>query len=413
MAKIGIDARCLMEGRKTGVEEYTLNFLKHLFEIDKKNKYVLFLNSFGLPLTKFKVFANLLSKKESSFFGNLVRDKSSVDFGWLQKFTHVSVKRFNYPNKLLNFLFWYLDWPQIDKMLGGVDFLFMPNIIFGATNGNTKLVTTFHDLSFVRYPETFSWKRRFWHTFVNSKKIAQKSKKIITVSTSTKNDLCSIFGIDQNKISIIPSGISEKFRIIDRNDGKLLQVKQKYKLPYKFILYLGTIEPRKNIIGIIRAYNQLQKFASHEKMENIANYKLVIAGSSGWLSEKIFAEIKKSKNKENIQVVDFIEDEDKEYVFNLASLFVYPSFFEGFGFPPLEAMSCGVPVIVSNSSSLPEVVGNGGIMIDPNKPDEIFEAMKEILTTPELKKKLIEKGLEQAKKFDWNKSAREFLKIIS
>jgi len=97
----------------------------------------------------------------------------------------------------------------------------------------------------------------------------------------------------------------------------------------------------------------------------------------------------------------------------LASLFIYPSFFEGFGFPPLEAMSCGVPVIVSNASSLPEVVGSGGIMIDPNKPDEIFEAMKEILTNPELKKKLIEKGLEQAKKFNWNETAREFLKFIS
>ena len=100
MARIGIDVRCLAEGRKTGVEEYTLNFLKHLFEIDKKNKYILFFNSFS---------------------------RSEADFAWLKKFSRVSMKKFNYPNKLLNFLYWYLDWPKIDKMLGGVDFLFMPS----------------------------------------------------------------------------------------------------------------------------------------------------------------------------------------------------------------------------------------------------------------------------------------------
>jgi len=386
MAKIGIDVRCLTEGRKTGVEEYTLNFLKHLFEIDKKNTYVLFLNSFG---------------------------KSKTNLDWIKRFSRVSLKKFSYPNKVLNFLFWYADWPKIDRMLGGVDYFFMPNIIFGAVSKNVKLITTFHDLSFVRYPETFSWKRRLWHTFVNSKKIAQKSKKIITVSTSTKNDLISVYGVDPEKIEVIQSGISKKFRVINRNDRKLLEVKQKYKLPYKFILYLGTIEPRKNIVGVIQAYNSLQKFVSHEKVKNLAEYKLVIAGSSGWLSEKIFAEVEKSKNKENIQIIDFIEDTDKEYVFNLASLFAYPSFFEGFGFPPLEAMKCGVPVIVSNSSSLPEVVGRGGIMIDPNKPDEIFEAMKEILINPEFKNELIRRGIDRAQEFDWNNSVREFLNIIS
>lgn len=386
MARIGVDVRCLAEGRKTGVEEYTLNFLKHLFELDKKNEYVLFFNSFKGIRT---------------------------DFDWLQEFPQVSIKKFNYPNKLLNFLFWYFDWPKIDRMLGGVDFLFMPNIIFGGVSKKAKLLTTFHDLSFIRYPETFSWKRRLWHSFINAKKIAQKSDKIITVSASTKNDLVSIFGINEKKIKVIPSGISEKFRIISRNDGKLLEVKQKYRLPYKFILYLGTLEPRKNIIGIIRAFNCLQKFAKHGEMKNLAEYKLVIAGSSGWLSQKIFAEIKKSKSIEKIQIIDFVAEEDKEYIFNLASLFVYPSFFEGFGFPPLEAMKCGVPVITSNNSSLPEVVGKGGIMIDPNKPDEIFEAMKEILTNVEFKNKLVERGLEQAQKFDWNNSAQEFLKIVS
>lgn len=386
MARIGIDVRCLAEGRKTGVEEYTLNFLKHLFEIDKKNKYVLFLNSFSHP---------------------------KANFEWLKNFSNVSLKKFSYPNKLINFMFWYLGWPKIDKMLGKLDFFFMPNIIFGEISTSTKLILTIHDLSFERYPETFSWKKRLWHMFINPSKLSGKAKKIITVSNSSRNDLLSIYKANPEKVIFIPNGASEKFKVINRNDGKLLKVKEKYKLPYKFILYLGTIEPRKNIKSLIRAYNQLQKIASHNNIKNLLEYKLVIAGSPGWLSKEIFLEIEKSKNKGNVQVINFIDDEDKECVFNLASLFVYPSFFEGFGLPPLEAMGCGIPVIVSNCSSLPEVVGENGIMIDPSKPDEIFKAMKEILTDKELREKLIKKGLRQSKNFDWDKTAEEFLKIIS
>ncbi len=385
MAKIGIDIRCLAEGRRTGVEEYTLNLLKQLFEIDRKNEYVLFFNSFR---------------------------SSGADFSWLEKYSNVTLKKFHFPNKLLNFLFWYLDWPKIDRMIGGVDIFFMPNIIFGSVSRKTKLILTIHDLSFERYPQTFSWKRRLWHIFINAKKICRRADKIIAVSGSTKNDLESFYGIPGEKIQIIYSGVADKFRVISRNDEKLVRTKEKYGLPYKFILYLGTIEPRKNIIGIIQAFDQLQKFAEKNDSEEISKYKLVIAGSQGWLSEKIFMEIEKSVHKDKIMAASFIADEDKEYVFNLASLFVYPSFFEGFGFPPLEAMRCGVPVIVSNNSSLPEMVGNSGVLIDPDKPGEIYQAMKEILINRELKEKMSAKGLEQAKNFDWEKTARTFFKVL-
>lgn len=384
--RIGIDVRCLAEGRRTGVEEYAINLLHNIFSLDAKNEYILFFNSFKSPAI------NIL------------------DF---DKYPNVALKKFNFPNKLLNFLFWYCNWPKIDKMIGGTDIFFMPNIIFGSVSNKCKLITTIHDLSFERYPETFSWKRRWWHLFINPKKMCREADKIIAVSQSSAQDIGSIFGIAKDKIQIIHSGIAEKFRILDRNDSKLIAVKEKYKLPYKFILYLGTIEPRKNIGGIIRAYNQLRQEAINSKNDEILKYKLVIAGSSGWLSQKIFTEIEKSEFKENILTINFVEDADKEYVFNLASLFVYPSFFEGFGFPPLEAMACGVPVIISNNSSLPEVAGAGAIMIDPDKPEEICQAMLEILTNSELRDNLIQKGLAQPKQFNWKKTAEEFLKMIN
>jgi glycosyltransferase involved in cell wall biosynthesis len=385
MTRVAIDVRCLAEGRMTGVEEYTLNILENLFQLDKKNEYVLFFNSLG---------------------------SSKADFSGLEKYSNVRLKRFHFPSKFLNFCFWYLGFPKIDKMVGGAEIVFLPNIIFGSVSKKTRLVTTIHDLSFERFPETFSWKRRFWHGIINSKRICRQADKIITVSLSTKKDLETLYKIIGQKIEIIPSGISEKFFSISRNDRKLIEVKERYGLPYKFILFLGTIEPRKNIIALIRAFDALKELAIQKNDDNLKRFKLVIAGQSGWLGEKIECEIQKAKYKNDIQEVGFIPAEDKPYFLNLATLFVYPSIFEGFGFPPLEAMKCGVPVITSNNSSLPEVVGVGGIMVNFDKPDEIQKAIQKILENPELYNKLKISGLKKASEFSWQETAKRFLEVI-
>ena len=384
--RIGIDVRCLAEGRRTGVEEYTLNLLENLFKQDSKNEYILFFNSFR---------------------------HARADFSWIAKYPNVKLKRFNFPNKILNFLFWYLNWPKIDHLIGGVDIFFLPNIIFASVSPRAKLVATLHDLSFERHSETFSWKRRLWHSFINPKKICQKATKIIAVSNSTKKDLIQIYGIDLKKIEMIYSGIAEKFKQLDRNNENLIKIKEKYNLPYKFILFLGTIEPRKNIIGIVRAYNELQAYAEKNNLVELQKYKLILAGQMGWLHEKIFAEIHSSQYRENIFCLNAVDDADKVYLYNLASLFVYPSFFEGFGFPPLEAMSCEVPVISSNNSSLAEIIGRGGILVDPNRPDEIYRAMREILSSKDLQDKLKEEGKKQSANFDWKKTAHETLKLFT
>lgn len=367
------------------MEEYTLGLLAGIFEIDKKNEYILFYSAWKKP---------------------------GFDFELFLKYPNVKLKKVHIPNKLLNFSFWYFAWPKIDKLVGGAEVVFSPNIIFGAVSHDARVITTIHDLSFERYPEYFSKKRRFWHIFINSKKICRRANKIIAVSASTAADICGLYGIEKEKISVIPSAIGDNFRVLDRNDSSLIEVKEKYHLPFKFMLYLGTIEPRKNIIGIIKAYNALQEKADTEKNEEFSRYRLVIAGSPGWLGEEIFEEIERSKFREKIILPGFISDVDKAYVYNLASLFVYPSFFEGFGFPPLEAMQCGVPVITSNNSSLPEICADSALLIDPDKPEEIFEAMWQILSDKILREKLTQSGLEKAREFSWKKTVQKTLDIL-
>jgi glycosyltransferase involved in cell wall biosynthesis len=374
--KIGIDIRCLAGGGRTGVEEYTLQLLENMFIRDSENTFVLFLNGYK---------------------------KSVLDMNWVKPYKNVEVKLFRWPNKLLNFCLWYFRWPKIDKMLGGVDVFFMPNMNFVAVSKEVRLFVTAHDLSFERYPETFSWKRRVWHCFVNFRVLCRRAEHIFAVSESTKSDLVSLYGIADAKVSAILSGVSGKFMMMNRNNPELLLVKEKYHLPYRYILYLGTIEPRKNIIALIRAYEQLQQSGDEE----LRKYTLVIAGARGWKCDAIYDAIQHSPVKNQIILTDFVADEDKSALYNLASLFVYPSFFEGFGLPPVEAMRCGVPVIVSHTSSFPEVVGDAGILIDPLRPEEIFLAIREVLTNKCLQETLCKRGLARSKELNWQKVAQE------
>ena len=331
-----------------------------------------------------------------------------VDLEWIKPYPNVFVKRFRIPNKILNFSLWYFRYPKLDRLIGGVDIFFMPNMNFVAVSKDVKLFVTAHDLSFERYPEMFSWKRRLWHTLVHFRGLCRRADHIFAVSESTKNDIITLYGIPEKQVSSTLSGVSNKFTIMNRNHPDLLRVKDQYALPYKFILYLGTIEPRKNIVAVIRAYNQLQSLQDG----NLSKYALVIAGAPGWKCASIFEEIEKSPYKEHIIVTDFVSDEDKSALYNLASLFVYPSFFEGFGLPPAEAMRCGIPVIVSCTSSFPEVVGSAGIMVDPYQPDDLFVAMKEVLLHKSLHESLSKKGLERSKELNWQKTAQEISRYL-
>lgn len=377
--KIGIDVRCLMEGRMTGVEEYTINLLRNLFEVDQRNRYVLFTNSLRKPKGNLEMFA---------------------------EYKNVTVRNFRFPNKALNLFFWYFGWPYADKMIGGADLFFMPNINFIGLSKKTKLVLTMHDLSFEHMPEMFSVKRRIWHSFVNPRRLCKKANLVLAVSDSTRSDLVANYGISPERVCRIYSGVSDEYAHIDRNDKKLVEVKEKYRLPFKFIFFLGTIEPRKNIASLVRAFDRLKDLAGNEKL------KLVVAGSRGWKSEKTIEALKKAKHTKDIIFISNVPNRDKTPLYNLATAFVYPSFLEGFGFPVLEAMKCGVPVIASNTSSIPEVVGSEGILIDPEKPDEIYVALRDLLGDSGFCKHFQERGKRRTVIFSWRNTAREFLRTV-
>lgn len=354
---IGIDIRVLARGTRTGIEEYVLNLLPCLLPLDRNIQYKLFYNAFH---------------------------KVKLDYSWF-KLPNVELKEFKFPNRVLDLF----RWPKIDKFLGDIDIFFSPHFLPIALPKNCKRVITFHDLSFKHHPEFFSGSRKLWHWLTFPESQAKKTDKIITDSQSTKEDLVKIYGIEPEKIRVIYLGISENFKQVKSNKEKS-------------ILYFGTIEPRKNIAAVIKAFEVLKN--------DFKDLKLTIAGAKGWLYKDIFKQVEKFRK--DIIFTGVIDDKDKPRLYNSAGVFVYPSFFEGFGFPPLEAMACGVPTIVSNTSSLSEVVGNGAIMIDPYNVDELVLTIGNVLEDKDLRNDLITKGLKQAKKFDWNKTAKQILDIF-
>jgi len=369
-----------MEKEYSGVSEYTLNLVRAILEEDRENEYKLFYNS-----------GRDISGRMPEF-----------------KYEKAEVVSAHYPNKIFNYLMQKtLRQPKVDQLLG-VDIFWLPNLNFISLSSQAKKILTIHDLSFLRCPNFFSLQRNLWHCIINIKKLIRESDKIIAVSENTKNDIMELAGVSEAKIEVIYSGIDEEFRIIDKNDQSLEEVKKKYDLADKFILFLGTLEPRKNIIGLIKAFNEFREnwAGGKERIE------LAIAGGRGWKEKGARQEREKSKYKEDIKFLGYIPRQDKAYLYNLASIFVYPSFYEGFGFPPLEAMACGLPVVTSFSSSLPEAVGEASLLVDPYKTGEIAQAIRKILSDEFLKNDLIERGRKKASEFSWQKAAEKYLDIF-
>ena len=208
-------------------------------------------------------------------------------------------------------------------------------------------------------------------------------------------------------MQVIYSGVNAEYKLLPKNDERLAAVRKKYNLPAKFILYLGNIEPRKNIGGLIRAYNLLRR-----EQSELGEVKLIIAGATGWKINDTFSELQASPYKADIIFLGYIDQADKVGLYNLATVFAYPSFYEGFGFPPLEALACGLPVVTSNISSLPEIVSAAALTVDPYNIKVLSQALVAILTDENLRNELSRRGLERACAFSWEKTAREYLAVF-
>lgn len=264
-----------------------------------------------------------------------------------------------------------------------------------------KYVVTIHDLITRIYPSKFTKKHRLVQNTLLPH-ILRKADRIIAVSNSTKNDIIKFYPEYAHKIKVIYEGVESQF--FPRSNQEIEKTLDKYNVDFRYILFLGTVEPRKNIIRVVDAFIQL-------KQEGNIEQKLVITGRKGWLYKDIIEKINKTPFSQDIIFTDFVDDEDLPFLYSGAEIFLYPSLYEGFGLPVLEAMSCGSPVITSNLSSLPEVAGDAAILVDPMNVEEIVQAMEKLLRDRELRKELKRKSLERAKFFSWEMAAEETLHL--
>ena len=301
-----------MEGRLSGVEQYTTQLLHALLARGRQHEWHLFYNS-----------AQAVSLP--TFAGR-----------------SVTVHGFRYPNRLFNASQLLAGWPHWDTLVPA-DVVFVPNVRLAPISSATPLVVTAHDLSFEHFPEFYSMRRRLWHQVMRPRYLMHNADQVIAVSESTKQDVVEQYGIAADTVRVIHSGLTSP---VPLSGGQQAAVLDRFHLYRRFALFIGTFEPRKNIPSIIEAYSAIADQVEHD---------LVLAGSPGWLTGPIKQALAASPVRDRIHYLGFVSNEEKSALYRLADLFVYPSFYEGFGFPPLEALAAGTPVITSHNSSLPEV----------------------------------------------------------
>ena len=279
-----------------------------------------------------------------------------------------------------------------------IEVLHMP-VFYAPLIKPCHIVLTIHDMIWFDHPEYFPvWQRHFMKAFVPL--AVKRSDAIIAVSTSTKNDIVEKLGISPNKIHVTHLGISDQFRIIEKSEVQ--KVKSKYNID-KYILVVGSVEPRKNLKRILEAFLQINR--------NNPDVFLVHVGSGMWKSESVFKDIERLGLVDSIRFLWNLPQKDLAALYNGALFLAFPSLYEGFGLPVIEAMACGCPVITSNISSLPEVSGDAALLVDPYDISQIAQAMKSFLCDSSFRKEYSEKGIARAREFSWEKCARLTLEI--
>ncbi len=259
-------------------------------------------------------------------------------------------------------------------------------------------IVTIYDLSFIRFPESFNTINRMYLTYAVQDSL-RRAIRAIAISESTKRDLVTKFHVSPEKVKVIYCGIEPSFTAASDSTG-VAQLRARYSLPEKFILYLGTIEPRKNIVRLLRAY-------ARAKREARLPHRLVLVGARGWKYAKVDRVVEEEGILNDVMFTGYAPQEELVSWYRAADLFVYPSLYEGFGLPPLEAMACGTPVVTSNASSLPEVVGDAALLVAPENERALADAILRALTDRTLREEMVARGIAQAARFSWQRAARE------
>ncbi len=392
--RIGIDGSRAFLKNRTGIEEYSYQIIKNL-----RNE----LSSFDVILYVRKYQKKLKCEEAKPPMGGLASGELGFELpeNW-------KVKIIKWP------FFWTQAGLSLEMLFHPVDALFVPAHTVPLIHP-VRTIVTVHGLEYEFCPSAYSFWERFYMR-ISIKNSCRWASGIISVSENTKKDLMKLYGVAENKIKVIYEGCNNNFEFrisnfeSNQNDKnskiKTLEFHSKFKIQNsKFLLFLGRIEERKNIGNIVKAFEILK-----EKYK--IQHKLVLAGKPGYGWENIKAQITNSKNKNEILELGFVSEEEKWELLKNAEVFVFPTQYEGFGIPILEAQSVGCPVVASNNSSIVEVADGSALLVDPQSPAEISEAIYKIISNQPFKKDLIEKGLENVQRFSWEKCAREVRAIL-
>jgi glycosyltransferase involved in cell wall biosynthesis len=266
------------------------------------------------------------------------------------------------------------------------------------------VVVSIHDLSFEHLPNTFTWRSRK-QLRITVRRTARQASQVIALSEYARSDIVNTYQVSPDKISVIPLSAGDHFRPIT-DEEELQRVRQTYGIEGEYMLSVGAIQPRKNLGRLVAAYSHLRGAKSEGKLP-----KLVLAGKCAWLYDETLRAIKELKLSDSIVLTGYVPESDLPALYSGALCFIYPSYFEGFGLPPLEAMQCGVPVIVGDRTSLPEVVGDAGVLVDPFDVKALAAAIEKVVSDSTLRAKLSLQGLARAKLFDWRETARQTLAV--
>ena len=385
--RIGIDYTAAARQR-AGIGRYTRELIAALLALAEQDgtlphQYVLFAAIGGLPRTHWQ---REMDRLRAICHSPLAIRTLPLSDDWLARLWH----RLRLP-------------VPVETVTGPLDLFYSPDFVLPPTRRSTRALLTVHDLSFLQYPEHFVPKLVQYLTQVVTRSVA-RADLVLADSEATRADLIAHLGTDPHKVEVLYSGVDSRF-CPQPEQGEAERIRARYSIggpstgsgrcqPY--VLSVGTLQPRKNYVRLIRAFTRLSSDA-----------QLVIAGGKGWLYEDILAEAEKHPNR--VRVLGFVEDRDLPALYRGASLFAFPSLYEGFGLPVLEAMACGVPVVCSDVSSLPEVAGDAPLLVDPLATDDLAEAMARALEEADLRQGMIARGLAQAARFSWERAARQLV----
>jgi glycosyltransferase involved in cell wall biosynthesis len=287
-----------------------------------------------------------------------------------------------------------------ELFIGEVDLFYSSDFVLPPLR-HAKAVVTVHDLSFLVLPECAEVGLKAYLSRAVPRAV-RRADLVLADSIHTKNDLVNILKVPSERVVVLYSAVEDNYKPVE--DEEIRQaVTSRLRLNRPFLLTVGTLEPRKNLIRLLEAFAVITQTFPHE---------LLIVGRPGWMYQGIYDAVHRLDLQNRVRFMGFVPEDDLPVLYSLADLFVYPSLYEGFGLPPLEAMACGVPVVCSNASSLPEVTGDAALAVDPRDTGALIEALRLVMADSSLRKGMVAKGIKQAARFSWSDSAQQLVTLF-